>query len=94
VAPLSQGRKGVNSRTIQDASYARLQTVRLSYDVPFETSLYRFLTIYGVAENLYTLTSYDGVDPAINPNNSATFRIDFNAYPSTTTFTLGVRLGL
>ena len=94
VAPLSQGRKGVNSRTIQDASYARLQTVRLSYDVPFETSLYRFLTIYGVAENLYTLTNYDGVDPAINPNNSATFRIDFNAYPSTTTFTLGVRLGL
>lgn len=84
----------VSSRTVEDASYLRLQNVRLSYEVPFETSLYRSLEVYAMGQNLYTLTGYDGVDPAVNSNNSANFRIDYNTYPSTRSYTLGVRIGL
>ncbi len=91
--PLSQGRNGVNSYTVQDASYARLQTVRLSYEVPPVSDLYRSLTLFVTGQNLFTLTNYDGVDPAVNPNSNANFRIDYNVYPSTTTYTLGLRLG-
>jgi TonB-linked SusC/RagA family outer membrane protein len=84
----------VSSRTVEDASYLRLQNVRLSYEVPFESSLYRNLTIYALGQNLYTLTGYDGVDPSVNSNNSANFRIDYNTYPSTRSYTLGLRVGL
>lgn len=94
--PLSQGNKAVNSRTVQDASYIRLQTVRLSYDVPVDligANFLRSFEIYATGENLYTITSYDGVDPAVNPNNNANFRIDYNVYPSTRTYTLGINLG-
>ena len=96
VTPLSQGNKAVNSRTVQDASYIRLQTVRLSYNVPVQligASFLRSFQVYATGENLYTITSYDGVDPAVNPNNNANFRIDYNVYPSTTTYTLGVQMG-
>jgi hypothetical protein len=81
---------------VQDASYIRLQTVRLSYDVPVDligANFLRSFEIYATGENLYTITSYDGVDPAVNPNNNANFRIDYNVYPSTRTYTLGINLG-
>lgn len=84
----------VSSRTVEDASYIRLQNVRLSYQLPFESSLYRSLSIYAMGQNLYTITGYDGVDPAVNSNNDANFRIDYNTYPSTRSYTLGVRIGL
>lgn len=89
-----QNEVALSSRTVQDASYVRLQTVRLNYKVPFETSLFRSLTVYAQGDNLYTITDYDGIDPAANSNNNANFRIDYNTYPSTRTYTLGVRLGL
>ena len=84
----------VSSRTVEDASYLRLQNVRLSYEVPFETNLYRSLTIYALGQNLYTLTEYSGADPAANANNDPNFRIDYNTYPLTRSYTLGVRIGL
>ena len=84
----------VSSRTVEDASYLRLQNVRLSYQVPFESSLYRSLRIYAMGQNLYTLTGYDGVDPAANAAGGANFRIDYNTYPLTRSYTLGVQIGL
>jgi hypothetical protein len=84
----------ISSRTVEDASYIRLRNVRLSYKLPFENSLYRSLSVYALGQNLYTLTGYDGVDPAVNANNDANFRIDYSTYPSTRSYTLGLRIGL
>lgn len=94
VTPLSQGQKVVNSYTVQDASYVRLQSLRFSYRLPQWGGLYRDMMVYFNIENLLTWTEYDGMDPALNPNGNANFRIDYNAYPQSTTYTLGVRLGL
>lgn len=94
VDPYAQGSHFVNSRTVQDASYARLQTVRLSYELPFENTFYRSLRVYAVGSNLYTLTGYDGVDPSVNANNSASFGVNSNVYPTARTYTLGMRIGL
>ncbi len=92
VTPLSQGQKIVNSYTVQDASYIRLQSVTLSYEIP---AIRRFIhsgTIYITGQNLFTITGYDGMDPAANPNGNANYRVDFNTYPLATTFSLGVRI--
>ncbi|MEJ2261294.1 MAG: hypothetical protein P8X83_06535 [Nitrosopumilaceae archaeon] len=36
VNPLSQGRKTVNSKTVQDASYIKLKNIKLAYNIPEE----------------------------------------------------------
>lgn len=92
VDPLKQGRKVVNSRTLSDASYVRLKTIRFSYRVPKFSSLIQSLQLYVTAENLFTITDYVGLDPAINSNNNSNFRMDFNAYPSARTFIFGAKI--
>lgn len=92
VDPLKDGRKVVNSRTLSDASYTRLKTIRLSYTLPKLIKEIQTLQLYVTAENLFTITDYVGLDPAINPNNNTNFRMDFNAYPSSRTFIFGVKL--
>ncbi len=92
VDPLKQGRKVVNSRTLSDASYVRLKTVRLSYTFPPLRRLIESLQVYVTAENLFTMTDYVGLDPAINPNSNSNFRMDFNAYPSARTFIFGAKI--
>lgn len=92
VDPLKDGRKVVNSRTLSDASYVRLKTVRLSYTLPKLIKEIQSLQLYVTAENLLTITDYVGLDPSINPNSNTNFRMDFNAYPSAKTFIFGVKV--
>lgn len=94
VSPFTQGEKKIHSLTVEDASYLKLQTVSLTYNFPsdFASRVFRNLSISLTGQNLLTITDYSGIDPAINPNGTAYSRIDFNAYPSATTFTLGVNL--
>lgn len=90
--PLKLGRKVVNSHTLSDASYVRLKTIRLSYTLPKFSSLIQSLQLYVTVENLFTITDYVGLDPAINSNNNSNFRMDFNAYPSARTFIFGAKI--
>lgn len=92
VDPLKQGRKVVNSRTLSDASYVKLRTIRLSYRFPKFDSLIQSLQLYVTAENLFTITDYVGLDPAVNPNSNSNFRMDFNAYPSARSFIFGAKI--
>lgn len=92
VDPLKFGRKVANSNTLLDASYVRLKTVRLSYNLPRINKFIKSGQVYVTGENLYTITDYIGLDPAVNPNNNANFRIDFNAYPTARTLIFGVKL--
>lgn len=92
VDPLKQGRKVVNSRTLSDASYIKLRTIRLSYKLPKFSSLIQSLQLYVTAENLFTITDYVGLDPAVNPNSNSNFRMDFNAYPSAKSFIFGAKI--
>lgn len=93
VTPLSQGSRYINSQTVEDASYLRLKTATLSYTLPKFNGL-QSVMVYLSGQNLWTLTDYKGMDPAINPNGNAKLRIDWNAYPTATAFILGIKLGL
>lgn len=91
--PLRFGRRVANSKTVQDASYIRLKTVRFSYTLPKNLiPSVQGLQLYVTAENLFTITDYIGLDPAVNPNNNANFRMDFNAYPTARTFIFGAKI--
>lgn len=59
----------VTSRLIEDASFLRLKTVSLGYDLP-RTLLKKIgmttLRVFASAQNLLTLTSYSGIDPEVS----------------------------
>lgn len=89
-----QHAQGVNSRTVVDASYVKIQSVKLSYNLPMDKINIGIngVEIYLSGINLYTFSNYNGFDPALNPNGSANFRIDWNGYPSARTFLFGLNV--
>ncbi|QGY46778.1 SusC/RagA family TonB-linked outer membrane protein [Maribellus comscasis] len=95
VNPLASGGTTalINTITVEDASYIRLQSVRLGYDVPVENiSVFNKLAIYVLAQNLFTVTNYQGTDPGANASGSNTAAIDFNAYPLPRTYMVGLNV--
>jgi len=93
VAPNTQGDKRVNSYTVEDASYLKLQSVSLTYNFPSGFSrAFRNLSVSLTGQNLLTITNYSGLDPSFNPNGTGYSRIDFNAYPPARTITFGLNL--
>lgn len=96
VNPMGQGALLVNSKTVEDASFVRLQSVRLGYNVPVDNLGVKFidrLNIYVVGQNLFTITGYSGVDPGTNSFGNDLIPIDFNSYPFAKTYTIGLNLG-
>ncbi|MCX2575451.1 SusC/RagA family TonB-linked outer membrane protein [Pedobacter sandarakinus] len=90
-----QGQRQVNNKTVEDASYLRLQAVRLSYKLPLPKN--KFISnavIFVNGQNLYTITNYKGADPAVNAIGDDILRVDYNSYPLTRTFTCGINLQL
>jgi hypothetical protein len=84
---------------VEDGSYLRLQNVRLGYSVPSDllsglgVGLSR-ARLYVSAENVFTITGYDGYTPEIGVNNSTLDRgIDRATYPQPRVYTVGINLG-
>ncbi len=95
VNPLASGGTSalINTITVEDASYIRLQSLRLGYNVPVDNiNVFNKLSVYILAQNLFTITDYMGTDPAANASGSNTLTIDFNAYPIPRTYMLGVNV--
>lgn len=83
----------VSDLYIKDGSYMRLKNIQLGYTLPKSWTNKVFISslrVYVAAENLLTLTGYEGFDPEISYDASA--GIDRGIYPQARTFTLGVNL--
>lgn len=83
-----------SDRYIEKGSYVRLQTLSLSYT--FRNCFNDWiqdLTIYGTANNLFTITNYKGLDPEVNMGGIDP-GIDYrwSRYPHTRTFMVGVKI--
>ncbi len=95
--PGGQGPRGVYSnRTIEDASFLRLKTVQLSYDLPRRVigrmGIEQF-RIFVSGQNLYTWTNYSGLDPEVSTRHSAlTPGYDYSAYARNKVFTAGINI--
>lgn len=82
--------RNFTSKDIQDASYLRLRNVTLGYSLPKrileKTKFIKNVKIFVQGQNLYTWTSWRGLDPE---NNDVYGR--FN-YPNTRTYTAGLNI--
>ncbi len=100
---LVPGNTGVNWQYISDiyvenASYFRLQNLTIGYD--FKRLLprcpFQQLRLYFAAQNLFTITGYDGMDPecglAINSDEPWVTGVDVGNYPQARTYMIGVNI--
>ena len=93
VNPVSQGQRIINTKTVEDASYLRIQSVRLSYNLPLPKNKFvRSAGVFVTGQNLYTFTKYSGTDPATNAIGDDILKIDYSSYPMTRTFTAGLNV--
>ncbi len=89
---LEEGVSRMNRLQLFDASYFRLQDLRISYDLPKLKNLNVDGQIYISASNLFTLTSYPGVDPA-TVNNYSNYGGNYeSSYPGIRTYSCGLKL--
>ncbi|MBW3656530.1 MAG: hypothetical protein KY444_10510, partial [Gemmatimonadetes bacterium] len=88
---------------VEDGSYVRLRSLQLGYTLPTtlrsNLSMLQGSRVYVQGENLFTITGYDGLDPALPAANVSgaagdirdQYRgIDRGSYPTSRTFSVGL----
>ena len=89
------GNSRFSDRWIEDGSYLRLKTLRLTYKVPVSLSWLQGLAIWGEASNLFTVTHYLGSDPEFSASNAVLYQgIDAGNVAMGRSFTFGMRINL
>jgi iron complex outermembrane receptor protein len=77
---------------VENASFLKLDFISLSYD--FNVSKIKWISkfnLFFAANNVLTITGYKGVDPETNITGLA-FGIDqYNVYPKTRSYTVGLK---
>jgi hypothetical protein len=80
---------------VEDGSYLRIKNVQLGYTLPDEVMDrlgIRSARVYAAATNLYTFTSYSGLDPEIGSRGTLEIGIDRGFYPSPRMYMVGLNL--
>ena len=85
-----------SDRWIEDGSYLKLKKVRLTYKLPVNNlSWLQGLTVWGEANNVFTLSEYTGLDPEVTAGNGILYQgIDAGYLTSGRNFSLGVTVNL
>jgi TonB-linked SusC/RagA family outer membrane protein len=88
---------GATSQWVEDASFIRLKTATLAYNLKRSTISglgFQKVRLYLSGTNIFTITDYTGYDPEVAafPDNDATIGVDFSSYPPARTLTIGVEL--
>ncbi|WP_116127790.1 SusC/RagA family TonB-linked outer membrane protein [Lewinella sp. IMCC34183] len=84
-----------NSYYVESADYLRLQNIALGYTFPdelFNGALTNF-RVSLAANNLFTISGYDGLDPAVGGAADTLFGVDLGNYPVTRGYNFSVSLG-
>ncbi|QEC43639.1 SusC/RagA family TonB-linked outer membrane protein [Pseudobacter ginsenosidimutans] len=88
---------GYSTRVVEDASYARIKTVSLGYNIPariISKAMLKAVRVYASAQNLHTFTKYKGFDPEVSAyGNSALMPgFDYSVYPRSRTIIFGANI--
>lgn len=80
----------INSTMLEDGSFARLKMLSLSYTFP-RLGPVKNPRLFVTGTNLWTLTKYTGFDPEVSSYAQSLLQqgIDYGAYPSQRSYTIG-----
>ncbi|PPK88019.1 TonB-linked SusC/RagA family outer membrane protein [Neolewinella xylanilytica] len=84
-----------SSYYVESADYLRLQNISLGYSFP-DDSFRGFVSTLRVAisaNNLFTISGYDGLDPAVGGAADTLFGVDLGNYPVTRGYNLALTVG-
>ncbi|GGH38306.1 SusC/RagA family TonB-linked outer membrane protein [Dyadobacter endophyticus] len=85
-----------NSFYVENGNYVRMQNISLGYNLP-KTLLAKLkmqkLRLYASANNIFTISKYQGLDPGVGGNADTQFGIDVGNYPVTRSWVFGLNLG-
>jgi TonB-dependent starch-binding outer membrane protein SusC len=89
---------GPSSAAVHDASYIKLKSIALNYELPqrfIKKCRMRTAMVYVSGTNLFTITHYPGPDPEISndPYSLINGYSDAATYPNMRQYTMGVRVG-
>jgi TonB-dependent starch-binding outer membrane protein SusC len=83
----------VSSYYLEDGSFIRLDNVSFGYNFS-NVAGFQKIRVYFASNNVLTFTNYSGIDPEIS-YSGLSFGLDqYNVYPKTRTFTLGINATL
>ncbi len=85
----------VSDYYLESSDYLRLNNLRLAYHVNTEKIAWlQDLTIYGMGQNLFTITNYSGFDPSVNTTknvgDNSSLGMDYASYPSARSYMIGL----
>lgn len=84
-----------SDRWVEDGSYLKLKKVRLTYQVPVNLSWLLGLSVWGEANNVFTVSKYLGQDPEVSCSNNVLYQgIDTGMHPTCRNFNIGVTINL
>lgn len=84
-----------SDRYLMDGSYLRLKNIQIGYSIPksiIDRVKINSLRVYIAADNLFTITNYEGFDPEIGSyyGNPYSYGVDVGTYPQPRTYRAGV----
>ena len=89
------GNARFSDRWIEDASYLRLKSITLSYELPLNSTFIHGLAFWGQANNVFTVSKYLGADPDFSMSNSVLEQgIDRGLLANSRNFMLGIKINL
>ena len=92
----AQGNTVYNSRYVEDGSFLKLRNISLGYTFPKSVLRKMHLSnlrIYLSAENIATITNYQGMDPEVSVRHSVlTPGFDWSSYPRAFNASLGLNI--
>jgi hypothetical protein len=93
----SMNRAPLHSWVIEDGSFLRLNNLVLGYSLPkalLSKIKLESLRVYVTGYNLWLWTNYSGYDPEVDAIRSTTLTpgIDYNAYPRSRSYNVGLNL--
>ena len=89
------GNARFSDRWIEDASYLRLKSITLSYELPINNTFLHGLTFWGQANNVFTVSKYLGADPEFSMSNSVLEQgIDRGLLANSRNFMIGIKINL
>ncbi len=88
-----------SSRFIENGSFLRIKNVSLGYNLPKQATSaigIKSVRFYLTGQNLYTFTTYSGMDPEVNyySTDNVVMGTDFFTYPQSRTLLIGVNIGI
>jgi len=85
----------VSTYCVEDGSFLRLQNLTLGYTIPSKITEKIGMTrcrFYATGYNLFTFTKYKGYDPEVNIGEGLSPNQDYNMYPRSRSYTVGVQV--